>query len=311
MSSNKHTTPVSHRAVSPDNQADVSVSEKIGSWIKSVFKSRNDEPTLKEALEEAMEEVLEEHEEKSETLPAEEKRILRNVLNIGDTTLEDIMIPRSDIIAVPEDISLNDFKCHIIEQRHTRTPVYRDTLDHIEGFLHVKDLVPMLSGDKPYDLKAVLRTVLFVPPSMKVITLLAKMRLAGSHMAIVVDEYGGTDGLITMEDLVEEIVGEIQDEHDEEEGKQDIVRISPLLVDVLARTRIDRLEKELGLNLVSEERVDDFDTLGGLVFFHLGRVPNKGERVNHINGLQFEILEADARRIYKVRIHLHPALPNG
>lgn len=284
-----------------------SIGDAIGGWMKSVFRPKSEEASLKEVLEEA----LDEHGGQSDALPPEEKTILRNVLNIGDTTVEDIMIPRNDIVAVPESISLSDLKRHIIEQRHTRTPVYRGTLDHVEGFLHVKDLVPMLSGDKPYDLKSVLRTVLFVPHSMKVSTLLAKMRLAASHMAIVVDEYGGTDGLVTMEDLVEEIVGDIQDEHDEDETKQDIVRISPLLVDVLARTRIDRIEKELGLNLVSEERVDDFDTLGGLVFFHLGRVPTKGERVSHVSGIQFEILEADARRISKVRIHLHPALPNG
>lgn len=284
-----------------------SLGEAIGGWVKSVFKPKNGDATLKEALEEALEGVLEEHEGEAQTLPPEEQKILRNVINFGDITVGDIMVPRADIVAVPCTISLEGLKKHILEQAHTRTPVYGDTLDHVEGFVHVKDLVGMFSGDKPYDLSSMLRTVLFVPPSMKLAHLLPKMRHAGTHMAIVVDEYGGTDGLVTMEDVVEEIVGEIQDEHDEDVGDHEIVHVSPSVVDVLARARIDKLEKTLGLNLVSEEREDDFDTLGGLVFFHLGRVPHKGERVSHVSGIQFEILDADDRRIHKVRIHLHPA----
>lgn len=282
-----------------------SVFARLSHWMRGLARARSHDGSLKEALEEALEEVIEEHSEQGYTLPQEEKKILRNVLGFGDIMVGDIMIPRTDIVAVPCDISLEDLKNHLLEQRHTRTPVYRDTLDHVEGFLHVKDMVPILSGDLAYDLKSVLRSMLFVPHSMKVINLLARMRFSGSHMAIVVDEHGGTDGLVTMEDLVEELVGEIHDEHDEEERHEEILRVSESAIDVKGRIRIDRLEQMLGLNLISEEHQDEFDTLGGLIFFHLGRVPTRGERVTLDTGVQLEIIEADARRISKVRIHLH------
>src|SRR5581483_7658832 len=182
-------------------------------------------------------------------------------------------------------------------------PVYEETLDRVQGFIHVKDLIPLLSGDAPFDMSSLIRSLLFVPPSMPIIDLLRKMRHAGSHMAIVVDEYGGTDGLVTMEDLFEEIVGDIQDEHDSDEGQEDkIVRIGDHAFEVNARIRIEKLERELGLNLVTEEKAGEFDTLAGLIFFQLGRVPSKGEIVTHISGIRFEIADADSRRIRKVRI---------
>ncbi len=275
--------------------------QAIRDWIKSTL-SPKQESTLKEMLEEA----IEEHEENSdEPLAPEERIILHNVLSFSDATVSDIMIPRTDIIAVPYDVSLEALKAHIIEQRHTRTPVYQETLDHILGFLHVKDLLPMIAEDKPYNVKAHMRQLLYVPPSMKLLDLLAKMRAAGSHMAIVVDEHGGTDGLVTMEDVVEEIVGDIQDEHDEDETQYErIVQVNDKTVDVSARMRIEHLEKHLGLVLVNEDEAGEFDTVAGLLFSLLGRVPAKGEMVPHACGVRFEIMEADARRIHKVRIHL-------
>ena len=257
------------------------------------------------SLKEALEEVIEEHEvQGEETLPPEEKVILHNVLSFGDIKVSDIMVPRTDITAVPHDITFEALKKHIIEQRHTRIPVYQGTLDKMQGFLHVKDLLPMLSGDVPFDIRAVMRSLLFVPPSMRIMDLLVRMRHAGSHMAIVVDEYGGSDGLVTMEDVFEEIVGDIQDEHDEDEQLADeILRINEKTFDVNARIRVEKLEQELGLNLITEEKKDDFDTLGGLIFFQIGRVPVKGEMIPHVSGIRFEITEADMRRIRRVRIH--------
>lgn len=269
-------------------------------WIKHTFTSRS-EGTLKEVLEE----VIDEHQENGEEpLAPEERVILHNVLSFADTTVSDIMIPRTDIVAVPHDISLEALKAHIIEQRHTRTPVYQDTLDHILGFLHVKDLLPMIAEDKPYNVRSSLRQLLYVPQSMKLLDLLARMRAAGSHMAIVVDEHGGTDGLVTMEDVVEEIVGEIQDEHDEDEEQfERIIKVNDKTVDVSARIRMEHLEKHLGLNLVTEEEMGEFDTVAGLLFSLVGRVPAKGEIILHRSGVRFEVMEADARRIHKVRIH--------
>ncbi len=273
--------------------------------MKALFTVRRD-ASIKEALEEAIEEVLEDRENDAGQLAPEETTILRNALTFGDITVHDIMTPRPDISAVPVDISLERLNRHIIDQRHTRIPVFNGSLDHVEGFLHIKDLFAVLAGDQPFELKRLLRPMLFVPPSMKVVDLLVSMRRQSSHMAIVVDEYGGTDGLITLEDVFEEIVGDIQDEHDEDEGPQQLVRVGPHAYEADARLRIERLEGVLGLNLLSEHEEEEFDTLGGLIFFELGRVPSRGERIPHSSGVQFEILEADPRRIRRVRIQAQP-----
>ena len=282
-----------------ENKRSPSLVQAVRDWLRHALTQRH-EGSLKEVLEE----VIEEHEDDAKVGMTQEERVmLHNVLSFSDIKVSDIMIPRSDIAAVEHDISLIGLKDHVNEQRHTRIPVYQGTLDHVLGFVHVKDLLVMFSGDKPYNIDTVLRQLLFVPPSMRIIDLLVRMRLAGSHIAIVVDEYGGTDGLVTMEDLFEEIVGDIQDEHDEEESDDRIVRQADGVFEVSARIHIDTLEKKLGLNLAVEEKADDFDTLGGLIFFQLGRVPGKGEMVAHVNGMRFEIVDADPRRIQKVRIH--------
>ncbi len=287
-------------ANSADTPSRPSFSQCLRTWLRRALGTKQDG-----SLKEALEEVIEEHEgQGEETLPPEEKVILHNVLSFGDIKVSDIMVPRTDIAAVSCDITLDALKAHIIDQRHTRIPVYQGTMDKMQGFLHVKDLLPMLSGDVPYDIRAVMRTLLFVPASMRIMDLLVRMRHAGSHMAIVVDEYGGSDGLVTMEDVFEEIVGDIQDEHDEDEVlAEEIYRVNERTYDVNARIRVDKLEQELGLNLITEEKKDDFDTLGGLIFFQLGRVPTKGEMIPHVSGIRFEITEADMRRIRRVRIH--------
>lgn len=270
-------------------------------WLKNLFTCKH-EASLKEAIEEAIEEHAEQSEEQ---LAPQERVMLHNVLSFSETTVSDIMIPRTDIVAVPHDISFEALKSHILDQRHTRTPVYQESLDHVLGFLHVKDIIPMLAGDRPYNLRAYLRTMLYVPPSMKVLDLLAKLRAAGSHMAIVVDEHGGTDGLVTLEDVVEEIVGDIQDEHDEDEVTNDhIHKINDKVLEVNARIRIEQLARHLGSELVNAEDGEEFDTLAGLISTKLGRVPAKGEVIDHTNGMRFEIVDADPRRIRKVRVHL-------
>ena len=273
--------------------------QSAAGWFKRAFMRRPDA-----SLKEALEEVIEEHEEQAEEhLEPEEKAMLHNVLSFSDLHVSDIMIPRIDINAVPGDITLPALKAHIVTHRHTRVPVYEDTLDRVQGFVHVKDLIPMLSGDTPFALENAVRPLLFVPPSMPIIDLLIKMRHAGCHMAIVVDEYGGTDGLVTMEDLFEEIVGDIQDEHDSDEGQENaITRLGDHAFEVSARIRIETLEQELGLNLRARGNEGEFDTLGGLIFFKLGHVPVKGEIVPHSSGIRFEITDADPRRIRRVRI---------
>lgn len=280
---------------------------EFGQKLK-VFLRRLMGPKSDASLKEVLEEVIEEHEGQSEQpMDPEEKVMLQNMLSFSDIKVDDILIPRSDISAVPHDITLDELKKHFISERHTRIPVYEETMDKVLGFLHVKDMLPMLSGDKPFDLKAVMRELLFVPPSMRVMDLLVRMRGAGSHMAIVVDEYGGTDGLVTMEDVIEEIVGDIHDEHDdddEHEHVEHVHRLNEKTAEVNGRIPVDVLEKELGVNLTEEDADDEFDTLGGLIFSHLSRIPEKGETIEYSDDLKLEILDADMRRISRVRLHL-------
>lgn len=285
----------------PTNDERRSFGEKVAGWLRPFFRLRSDG-----SLKEALEEVIEEHEEQTEEpLPPEERRMLHNVLSFGDITVKEIMTPRTDIEAVPYDIGLADLKSHILRYRHTRIPVYKETLDQMQGFIHVKDLIPMLSGDIGFELHAFQRNLLFVTPSMRIIDLLVRMRKSGIHIAIVLDEYGGTDGLVTLEDLFEEIVGDIHDEHDMGDDDDTMIhQLSEKIYEVSGRIPIESLEQQLGLNLVTEEKNDEFDTLGGFISFQLGRMPGKGEIVPHASGIRFEISEADPRRIRKVRISL-------
>jgi magnesium and cobalt transporter len=270
---------------------------RIKSWLRAMLRDQTHD------VKEALEEVLDEHTEGGTPLPPEEQNMLKNVLSFGELEVKDIMTPRSEIKAVEYNVSLDELKAHIAQHRHTRVPVYNDTLDNIKGFVHTKDLVPLLSGDEPFNMALVLRDVLFVPPSMKLIALLFKMRMAGVHMAMVIDEYGGTDGLVTLEDLFEEIVGDIHDEHDEEEQEAPLSWGANHSCDVDARVTVDKLEKELGLELRPATGEKDYDTLGGLIFHQLGRVPVRNEIIEHGSGTRFEILAADPRRIQTVRIY--------
>lgn len=280
----------------------------VARWLKENLRSRTPESTLKEAIEE----IIEEHEEEAtDAFAPEEKEMLRNMLSLSDLTVHDIMVPRAQITAVEDTITLDALREHIMEHGHTRIPVYEANLDTIKGFVHVKDLVNMLAGAVPYNLEEVQRQILFVPPSMRILDLLMKMRLSGVHMAIVVDEYGGTDGLVTLEDLFEEIVGDIQDEHDELEPEVMILHVSDRVLDMDARVSVETLDKDFGVNLRDEDAEADFDTVGGFIFYQLGRVPARGEVVIHEStGTKLEVLDADPRRIHKVRVTLPVAAPS-
>lgn len=265
-------------------------------WFRHKVSGRG-EGTIKEILEEA----LEEEAENGLSISDEEKNLLKNMIHFGELTVRDIMVPRADIMALPHDMQFEDLKKHVIEIGHTRIPVYAETLDTITGFIHVKDLFPCLSSGERCDIPAMLREILFVPPSMRIVDLLLKMRVSGCHIAIVVDEYGGTSGMVTMEDLFEEIVGEIQDEHDEIGGDHGLRWVNDHAIDVDARVQIDALEKTLN-DTINRDDEDDFDTLGGYLFSRLGRVPVRGEVLTFHPRYKFEILAADARRLKLVRI---------
>jgi CBS domain containing-hemolysin-like protein len=231
------------------------------------------------------------------------------------------MVPRADIVAVDESISLDELMRVFRQAEHSRLPVYRETLDDPLGMIHIRDLMSWITeeanGEAGLDLAKVnlkrtvasiqiARELIYVPGSMSVLDLLLKMQTSQLHLALVVDEYGGSDGLVSIEDLVEEVVGDIADEHDVEEGP--LFRVDPRLGLVAdARTPVEDLEEHLGIELVTDEQEEDIDTLGGVVFSIAGRIPARGELVHHPSGIEFEVLEADPRRIKKLRIHLPKA----
>lgn len=253
------------------------------------------------SLEDSVAELIEEHDPQGVHIDEESRMWLHNVLELSDSAVDSIKVPRSDIIAVPDSIVLEDLKKIVIEHEHTRMPVYHDTLDNVLGFVHIKDLIRYIGTDKPFDINAIIHKALFIAPSMKIADLLAKMRVSRVHMAIILDEFGGTDGLVTLEDLMEEIVGEINDEHDELE-EEELQVLTESSLEASARLDIEKLEARLS-TVLHDEAEDDFDTVGGLVVSLSGHVPEQGEIVVHEpSGIVFEVLEADPRRVKRVRV---------
>lgn len=274
---------------------------RIAKQIENKFRSllKLPAPTLKESLEE----IIEEHEGEVSEIPVEERTLLKNVLGFSELTVENIMIPRGDIVFVKEDVSLDDLKKSILEKAHTRIPVCRETLDDTIGFIHTKDLVETLCDGGNFDIRRILREALFVPTSMRVSDLLLKMRADRVHIALVVDEYGGTTGMVTLEDVMEEIVGEIEDEHDTEDEEMMCVEIAKGVYNASSRIDIETLENILSTKFRSDDVDQDFDTLGGMIFYNLSRVPSKGEIVSlQDSKYEMEILDADPRHIKRVII---------
>ncbi len=256
----------------------------------------------------ALQDMLMTTAEGPEALAPTERVMLANLLRFGELRVDDVMVPRADVVAVEHTIGLDDLVRVMIEQGHSRLPVYRDTMDDVIGMVHVRDLLPFWGGAQPFELNRILRRALFVPPSMRVLDLLLQMRTSRTHLALVVDEYGGVDGVVTIEDLVEEIVGEIQDEHDVEEGPM-LVERPGRVIEANARAPIEELEAKLGVRLLDPEEVEDVDTVSGMVTSFLGRVPVRGELFSHPAGVEFEVLDADPRRVKRVRVRRIDAEP--
>lgn len=219
---------------------------------------------------------------------------------------EEIMIPRIDIVAIDHKSTLDEISKTFLKSRHTRMPVYNNELDNIIGFINIKDIFPYLvlpQENYNFKIDKILRKLLIVAPSMKILDLLEEMKKTRTHIALVVDEFGGSDGLITIEDLVEEIIGEIEDEHDSEQPDSDFKEIRPNIFEANGRIEIELLEEKLGLSLAEEDGDEKYETLGGLILSISGHVPEKGEKIFHAStGLIFEILDGDPRRIKKVLI---------
>ena len=250
----------------------------------------------------------------------QERAMLRNVLGLHEVRVEDIMVPRADIIAVSLAMTLEEVLGVFRSAGHSRLPVHGDTLDDPRGMIHIRDFVDVLAGPAtkpgadradlsiPVSQADVVRSVLFVPPSMQAIDLLVKMQASRTHMALVIDEYGGTDGLVSIEDIVEMIVGDIEDEHDEDEqplidGSAD----GSFVAD--GRASLEDVSAAIGVDLAGNDDAEEIDTIGGLVSAIAGRVPNRGEVVSDDGAFEFEILDADPRRVKRVKIRRRNPAP--
>ena len=286
-------------------------------WFRSLF-ARS--PNLREDIAEA----LQTHPVTTDGFSQNERAILQNVLNLGDMRVDDVMVPRADIEAVETSDSMSTLMARFHLAGHSRLPVFEDSLDHIVGFVHIKDALQRLTqvvqpeGNGNTNSRPavkfrtptlrqkvanddMVRQVLFVPPSKPVGDLLQSMQATRVHMAIVVDEYGGTDGLVTIEDLLEAVVGDIEDEHDEDEVDL-LKRIDDNHFIAEARIALEELEAALGPDFNPVAYAEEADTLGGLLFDLVDRVPVRGEVISKMRGFEFEILAADPRRIRKVKI---------
>ena len=254
----------------------------------------------KQSVRDELSELIENSNKTNDSFDDHESALLRNILDLKDLTAESLMVPRADIVSIDLTENIDSVMSHICSANHSRLPVHNGSMDLILGMIHIKDLMPhLLEGSKP-DLEKLMRPVLFVSPSIWVMDLLHEMRLKRRHLALVVDEFGGVDGLVTIEDLVEEIVGEIEDEHDEMEMPRfELIEEDSAIAD--ARLELEDLEKLVG-PLVDVEEREEIDTVAGLVFQLAGRVPVKGEVIRHPCGLEFEVLEGDPRHITLLKI---------
>lgn len=273
-----------------------SLGERLTSWVKGVFGPKNGSTSVRETLNE----LIEERVQAEAPIGENERLLLANILSLRGRSVSDAMVPRADIVAVEANTSLLDLVEIMTKEGHSRMPVFRETLDDAIGMVHIKDVLAWRGKAEDFSLAKIQRKILFVSPSMRVLELLLEMRVTRGHMALVVDEFGGVDGLVTIEDLVEQIVGEIADEHDLPQAPDMVVRPDGSF-DADARITIEALEEKLGSILSADER-GSIDTLGGLVVSLAGRVPIRGELIAHPSGLEVEVLEADPRRVRRLRV---------
>ncbi len=295
------------RMLANNNEASQDSEEKNNSFLARVknllYKPKNTDSALREAIEEFIEE-LDEEDHITSSVAAHEKSLITNVLKLRDTTVVDVMIPRADIAAIELNASQESLMELLAERQFSRIAVYKETLDEILGSIHIKDILSVLASKKEVDIKSMIRPVPIVSPSLPVLDLLLKMQSDRKHMAFVVDEYGGIDGLVTIGDVIEAIVGEFDDEFDIETAPQMVENDDGSLV-VDARLDIEEFEEKYG-EILNEDEREEVDTLGGLVFFTASRIPARGEVIKHESGMIFEILEADQRRISTLRIRNIP-----
>ena len=272
--------------------------------MKKIFKKINIFKIFQSKNKKNLHNILEDSGDKERSFTQEEENMLQNVIGFGTSRVEDCMVPRADIIGVDKDAKIKDVLKLFSDSNHSRIPVYKENLDNPIGMLHMKDLISVFSDNNFNEIKLqnFLREILFVPPSMKSRDLLVRMQTSRIHMALVIDEYGGTDGLVTIEDLIEEIIGEIEDELFEED--LDRIKIFENHIDTYARTSIEEINNLIGKSLFTGDIDEEINTIGGLVFVLAGRVPQRGELIKHPLGFEIEITDADSRKIKKVRLRV-------
>ena len=272
-------------------------------FLKSLIGGKS-EKTLHDALKEFVTDV---EGIENQSLDAGERALISNVLSLRGIRAVDVMIPRPDIVAVDSTISVQEIFTLLSEKQFSRFPVYRETLDDVIGTIHIKDIVACLARNEPIEIETLVRDVPIVSPAMHVLDLLLEMKETRRHMALVVDEFGGIDGLVTIGDIIESIVGEIEDEHEIDDEPKLVISPDGTII-AEGRVDIHTFENQFGTFLNDEER-EDIDTLGGLVFSIAGRIPNRGEVLSHDSGMVFEILDADPRKVNRLRIKNIPKEP--
>ena len=305
--SDPKTLPASGSPASPESDAAQPVPRPLLSDLAARLASAVKGFRRESSIHESLEEVIEESDRETQELSSQERLMLANLLRFGEISIADVMVPRADIVAVEEKTSLAELVALFREAQHSRLPIYRETLDDPLGMVHVKDVLALVETGPDGQMRwanvnvsKLKRDVLFVPAAMPALDLLLRMQSTRIHLALVIDEYGGTDGLVSIEDLVEEIVGDIEDEYDVEEAPE-IMRQSDGSFIANARISLDDFKERTGVDLAFEDIGEDVDTLGGVVVAAVGRVPGRGEVVSHAD-FEFEILEADPRRVKRLRI---------
>ena len=274
---------------------------KVWDYVKSVFSKNSQE----EEIIETIEEIIDEREERGDPVLVDPQELVyvKNLFKLKELTAQQVMIPRAQIIGIPLNASETAIKKMVITDKFTRVPVYDKTLDNIVGVLHTKDLLCNLFAGKTLDIQHIMNeNVLFVPPSIKALDLLCEMQAKRTQMVIVVDEYGGTDGLITLEDLLEVVVGKIEDEHDALDNPPLLVKRSNYVVEADANVLLTDLKKKIGNLDLSKAQEADLGTIGGWVFYLAGRLPSKGEVITSPSGIRFQVLDVDARHLKRIKI---------
>jgi CBS domain containing-hemolysin-like protein len=284
-----------------DSRSGGELGRTVWGGLRALIFGGGDESTLRDEIEEAIEN-REGEDPRVGDLSQVERQMLLNILHFGEKTAGDVAVPRGDILAVPAVTSFDGLVAAFAEAGHSRMPVFEDSLDTVIGMIHVKDVFAVQVGEAPPadDIRTLMRTPLYVPESMGVLDLLARMRAERVHLAIVVDEFGGTEGLITIEDVVEEIVGDIEDEHDEELPGL-LTALEGGIWDADARAELEDVAETIDARLGTVE--EDVDTLGGLAFVLAGRVPETGEMLEHPSGWRLEVVDCDSRRVRRLRLH--------